>query len=286
MQRLAAVLLMVVVGVTALATVGCVSQDKYDAVMLRNREQDKLLQDKDLKIADLAATVNGQAARMADVSRIIAEKDDHLASLQKRYDAFQSAYNQLLALYPKLAERPVTGAGLSGPVLHDLQALADQYKDIIEFNPATGELRFKADVTFDSGSNAVSPTAREAITKLGAILASEAGRQIRIEIAGHTDSMAVKREATIALLKTLKKQPDNQGLSEARAEAVAEILKTAKVDAGRITTKGVGESQPIADNKTDPGRAKNRRVEIFLTGSAPAAPAVPAPAGKAGLPLD
>jgi flagellar motor protein MotB len=285
MQRLAAVLLMVVLGVTALMSVGCVAQDKYDAVMLRNREQDKLLQDKDTKIAELTATVNGQAARMADVSRIITEKDDHLASLQKRYDAFQSAYNQLLALYPKLAERPVTGAGLSGPVIRDLQALADQYKDIIEFNPATGELRFKADVTFDSGSNAVKATARDAIAKLGAILASDAGKSIKIEVTGHTDADPVKREATIALLKTLKKQPNNQGLSEARAEAVAEILKGAKVDAGRITTKGVGESQPIGENKTEAGKAKNRRVEIFLTGSASAAP-TPAAAGKAGLPLD
>jgi outer membrane protein OmpA-like peptidoglycan-associated protein len=284
MQRLAAVVVMVVVGLTALVSVGCVAQDKYDAVMLKNREQEKMLQEKDAQVVQLTERVNAQAARMTDVTRIIAEKDDHLASLQRRYDAFQSAYNQLLALYPKLAERPVTGAGISGPVMSQLQALADQYKDIIELNPATGELRFKADVTFDSGSNMVKPQARDAIAKLAAILASDAGKSIRIDVTGHTDTDAVKLEKTITLLKTLKKAPNNQGLSEARAEAVAEILKTGKVDAGRMTTKGAGESQPMADNKTVDGKAKNRRVEIFLTGNAAPATA-PAPAAAGDLPL-
>jgi len=46
---------------------------------------------------------------------------------------------------------------------------------------------------------------------------------------------------------------------------VAEILKGAKVEPARITTKGKGEAEPIADNKTADGKAKNRRVEIFLS---------------------
>jgi OOP family OmpA-OmpF porin len=66
---------------------------------------------------------------------------------------------------------------------------------------------------------------------------------------------------------------------------VAQILVAAKVEASRIATKGVGESQPIADNKSAEGKAKNRRVEIFLTGpgtaAPPAAPAATKPAAPA-----
>jgi OOP family OmpA-OmpF porin len=72
------------------------------------------------------------------------------------------------------------------------------------------------------------------------------------EIAGHTDSTASNAY--------------NQALSERRAESVEKyISSTFKVDAGRITTKGYGETQPIASNKTKAGRAQNRRIVANFT---------------------
>ncbi|MCY1545166.1 Outer membrane protein A [compost metagenome] len=54
----------------------------------------------------------------------------------------------------------------------------------------------------------------------------------------------------------------NQGLSERRAQSVAGFLASQGVPADKLTTQGMGESQPVADNASDEGRAKNRRVEI------------------------
>jgi outer membrane protein OmpA-like peptidoglycan-associated protein len=68
-------------------------------------------------------------------------------------------------------------------------------------------------------------------------------------IVGHTDSVG--------------SEAYNLGLSERRAQATANYLVGAGVNAARIATKGMGEAQPVADNDSTEGRAKNRRVEIL-----------------------
>jgi OOP family OmpA-OmpF porin len=69
-----------------------------------------------------------------------------------------------------------------------------------------------------------------------------------VEVAGHTDSMG--------------SDSYNQSLSERRAKSVLDYLVGNGIAASRLTSKGYGESQPVADNATDEGRAMNRRVEL------------------------
>ena len=71
-----------------------------------------------------------------------------------------------------------------------------------------------------------------------------------IDVYGHTDSTG--------------SDAFNQALSERRAKAVADYLIARNVDRRRIMTQGFGETQPIADNGTEAGRAQNRRVEIKI----------------------
>jgi OOP family OmpA-OmpF porin len=73
---------------------------------------------------------------------------------------------------------------------------------------------------------------------------------VRIRIEGHTDSVGTAKY--------------NQDLSERRAKTVKEYLISHGIDASRTTSKGFGLTRPIADNKTDEGRAKNRRVEVHI----------------------
>ena len=56
----------------------------------------------------------------------------------------------------------------------------------------------------------------------------------------------------------------NLDLSRRRAEAVAKWLIDAGIDAARMTTRGAGPDEPIAENRTAKGRAKNRRIEFHL----------------------
>ncbi len=71
---------------------------------------------------------------------------------------------------------------------------------------------------------------------------------LKVEVRGHTDN--VGNEAY------------NRTLSEARARAVMDWLFKHGVSTGRLTAKGYGKTKPVADNNSDEGRAKNRRVEI------------------------
>jgi chemotaxis protein MotB len=267
MQRVAAVVLVIVVGVVALTSVGCVDEKKYNSVLMRNREQDKLLAEKDSQLAQLNERVAALTSRAGDVNRIITEKDDLIASIRQERDATRRALDDLTKLYKDLVAQPkmISGTGIPEKVAIEIQQLADQYKDLFVFDPATGRLRFKADLTFDSGSETVKPDAKAVLTKLAGILTAEAAKGLKIDIVGHTDNDPVKKPPTIARLKELNKSVNNQGLSEARADAVAEVLKAASVEAGRITARGAGEAQPMAANTSAEGKAKNRRVEIFLS---------------------
>jgi len=72
--------------------------------------------------------------------------------------------------------------------------------------------------------------------------------EVRVEVGGHTDSTG--------------NDAYNLTLSKRRAQSVVDYLASKGVDKSRMTSKGYGKADPIADNKTDAGRAKNRRVEL------------------------
>ena len=100
------------------------------------------------------------------------------------------------------------------------------------------------------------PTIRsESLPTLGKAAALlKAKRSWKIEVQGHTDNIGADGDAL------------RQALSEARAIAVAAWLTAHGVAASRITAKGYGKTRPVADNDSDLGRAKNRRIELFRIG--------------------
>lgn len=111
----------------------------------------------------------------------------------------------------------------------------------------TGMIRLQ-DINFDTGKATIKPDSYRALDEVGDILSR--WPQLRIEIAGHTDS-----NGSDAL---------NQKLSEARAKSVLQYLleNFPEMESSRFTTKGYGETQPIASNTTELGMARNRRVEF------------------------
>lgn len=103
-------------------------------------------------------------------------------------------------------------------------------------------------VLFDFNSSTLTLAANQLLAEISNRLSD--GAVISVLVKGHTDSVG--------------SDVYNEKLSKRRADSVAAFLVGQGVAADKIKTEGLGESQPIADNATDAGRAKNRRVEIIV----------------------
>jgi outer membrane protein OmpA-like peptidoglycan-associated protein len=109
-------------------------------------------------------------------------------------------------------------------------------------------LNMPSEVTFDVDSSAVKPQFRNTLNDVASTLVEY--ESTYIDIYGHTDSTG--------------SDAYNQTLSERRAQSVSSYLTTRGVQPARLATRGFGESQPVASNTTEDGRAQNRRVEIRI----------------------
>jgi len=108
---------------------------------------------------------------------------------------------------------------------------------------------------FQSGSWSVANTGKQALKKLGNVLA--ANPEIAVLIEGHTDSDPYIGNDNLS---------GNWDLSTKRAtEIVKLLLKNNKIKAENLTAAGRGQHQPLATNKTAAGKAKNRRIEVILS---------------------
>jgi len=116
---------------------------------------------------------------------------------------------------------------------------------------AAQKVTYAADAFFDFDKSVLKPEGR---AKLDDLVSKIKGINLEVIIAvGHTDSIG--------------SDAYNQRLSVRRAEAVKAYLVSKGIERNRIYTEGKGEKQPVADNRTAEGRAKNRRVEVEVVGT-------------------
>jgi OOP family OmpA-OmpF porin len=117
--------------------------------------------------------------------------------------------------------------------------------------PVSEKVTFAADTFFDFDRAVLKPDGK---AKLDDLTSKLQGMNLEVIIAvGHTDSVGSTAY--------------NQKLSVRRAEAVKAYLVSKGIEANRVYTEGKGEKQPVADNKSAAGRAKNRRVEVEVVGT-------------------
>jgi len=101
-------------------------------------------------------------------------------------------------------------------------------------------------VNFDTGKSTIRPDSAGTLDAAAGAL--KAAASLRVEVAGHTDNVGAPES--------------NLRLSQERAQAVMAALVQRGIKADRMTAKGYGQTTPVADNRSEEGRAKNRRVEL------------------------
>ncbi|MFB3893910.1 MAG: OmpA family protein [Phycisphaerae bacterium] len=237
---------------------GCVSNDEYQRALLMNR---KMAEQLDLTNKAL----NEQQARFAAKQREIDELNAQIARLNSENDILKKARADLEA---RLAAVPTGGVKIPAPPVgfplpaalnKALKELADKYGPVLTFDPEHGMVKFKADTTFDPGSDRVSNEAREAISKLAEILNDPIAQPFNAYVAGHTDDIPIVKE------ETKRRHPNNWYLSVHRAVAIEELLEKDKVAPERLGAMGFGEYHPVAPNAPGhKGNVLNRRVEVWI----------------------
>lgn len=148
----------------------------------------------------------------------------------------------------------------SEQMAENIQSMAQQYgiQDQVEvdFNAQYVMLTLNGALLFDSGKAEIRSDAYPLVDKIGTIL--QTYNQNIIEIEGHTDNVPIHSS----------KYADNNVLSMFRALTVADYIRDiTSLDPKYIKSSGRGEYVPIADNATEEGRARNRRVEIKIYNS-------------------
>jgi len=188
-----------------------------------------------------AAAARQKAEADAAAARAKAEADAAAARAKAEADALKAKEEAAKAE----AERAQKAA-------EQLRAqLLAQFNRILETTDTPrGLVVNMADVLFDTGKYDLRQVAREKLARLSGIVLAHPGLSLAVE--GHTDSTGSDEL--------------NQKLSEQRAGGVRDYLVAQGLASGSITAQGFGESMPVADNNTNEGRQKNRRVEIIVSG--------------------
>ncbi len=260
--RLLAVVVALVLAVPLLA--GCTDQLERENAQL-SVSQRAAMQDlsaANARIAQLEEQIrflqndNSSQTQLAEKQAVINALQAEVTTLRAHYDKLNDSHQKLIA---GLAAAPAGGGAADGAIPREvmtaLRELQTHYGEYFTYDENEGRLRFASDVTFALGKADVSAKAQEALSRLADILKQNVAQDVMVSVFGHTDSTPVTKPETVRLFR------NNQGLSEARAKAVADVLVGKGIAGSRITTTGFGDRQPLSP--TD--KAKNRRVEIYLT---------------------
>lgn len=249
-----------VVVVAAMLVGGCgVSQQKYQDLQAQNRLQQQRIGELEAALADCNANAQ-QLQRQLDAIRGSSGAD--IEAKNATIAALEADLAEKKALIAKLQAQLLEGGA---PLPMELNVALKEFaknNDLVDFDEATGSLKFKSDLLFDAGSDVVKPEAAEQLKKLVAIMNSAEAKQFDLVIVGHTDDLRIVRP------ETRQKHPTNWHLSAHRAISVLNQLSQSGLAEERMAVKGYGEFRPLEPNKPNKGgNPVNRRVEIFIVPS-------------------
>jgi len=261
----------------SIALGGCVSKSKYEA--------------KQAEAIDLATEL---AALQAQHRQLTAENTEQINTNQALQQDIERAGNDIRRLEETLSDRnaeagkamtemrgeieqlQTTNRDLEKAVeaekiarmarIAQMQSTYDELVSNMESEIKRGEVTISElegkltvnmveSILFPSGSAEIKKAGRAVINRVGDIVKSIADKDIQVE--GHTDNVPIST-------RLQDKFASNWELSAARAATVVRLLRDQGIPGERLSAVGFGEFRPVASNKSEAGRAQNRRIQIVL----------------------
>ena len=213
------------------------------ALSAQRQEAERIQQEKDAAAARAKAEAEAAAAKEAERQAELSAANE--ARIKAEGEAREAAEKAKAEAAGKEAER----ASAATAALR--QQLLQQLNTVLQTTDSSrGLIVNMADVLFDFGKYNLKPDAQVKLAKLTGIIQAHPG--LRLAIEGHTDNIGGDEA--------------NMKLSQQRADTVHQFLVQQGLSAETVTAIGLGKFEPVADNSTNEGRQKNRRVEIIVSG--------------------
>ena len=243
-------------------------QASRDAQAQSQGQADNAIRQKDQAQSDTAIAQAAKAQAESDAAKARADAADaQTATAQARSDMATSEASSANAVSAAQADAEQARLAAQQAQASAQQAetdkaamrtkLSEQLNSILQTrDSARGLIVSMSDVLFDTGKYSLKPGAREKLAKVAGILLAYPG--LDIEVGGYTDN--VGGDAM------------NQTLSENRAGSVRDYLVQEGVATNSVSSRGYGNSLPVASNDNSSGRQQNRRVELLVSGEAIGSP--------------
>lgn len=251
---------MLMCGALALAVGGCrCGQQQYEDLQAQNRIQQQRLGELE---AQLTACNMSIKQRQQQLDAMSGRTGADLQARDALMAALEADLEEKKAIIAKLQAQLLEGGA---PLPLELNVMLQEFartSDMIDFDEATGSLKFKSDLLFDLGSDAVKAPAAESLKSLAGIMNTAEARQFDLVVVGHTDDAPIRRA------ETRQAHPTNWHLSAHRAISVMNTISQNGVEQERMAVKGYSEFRPVEPNRPNKGgNPVNRRVEIFIVPS-------------------
>jgi len=231
---------------------GCVKQSTYDSALDENKRLQGELADAQKKEADTEKTLGDKIkeleGQLGTLDETTKNKEEELGKVQGEKAATEKELAELRRQKEAAEKRIAAYKALQDK----FRALVDTGKLQVVFRNGQMTLKLPSGILFPSGSAELSKGGQGALADVVKILLEFKDR--RFMVAGHTDDQPIKT----------REFPNNWYLSTARANSVVQFMIKQGFPPKALGAAGYGEFDPVADNKTEPGREQNRRIEIIL----------------------
>jgi chemotaxis protein MotB len=214
-------------------------------------------------ISKLREKIQNKEAMIAELQGRLKKAESQILSLNHEIGKGQNEFEQSQRILSGLKGEESQLKGQISQLKSTYEAIVSELKDQIQNREVTISkleeslsVAFIDSVLFELGKASITAEGREILARVGKILKSVQGRQIRV--VGHTDNIRILSENRYRF-------PSNWELSAARAASVARYFQSnTGLDPRNLEVVGRSFYEPIASNKTEKGRGQNRRVEVTI----------------------